>query len=435
MKLIINNPYRIAGILANSSPKEVAQQKARLIRYSSIGRQMNSAFDIPCLGKIDRSENSVKKAFSDIELNQDRVSKALFWLLKVNTFDETAINYLIEGELEKAIEIWEKVTNEKEVTSRNYSCFNNLGTLKLLGDTKKEIREGIEAKIKLIESGSFAEFIHAVADQTYTIDGEKETAKFVDDILTQFKGHYSTSETLHFFSNCNGTVKTYLSLKFTEEPLHNIETQIESTKARRKNNKLVAYELGLKLFQNCRGDLAKLKSLLGLNDLKYKMIADNLAKEVMQCGIDYFKEWEERKDPSDDGLRLLNYAKSIAVSSQTIERINSNIKGMEEFKDKEITQAIALLKSVKDAYTTNEAKIRTQVRIQEASLKYGQLIDWGKVNEVIKNSIDWDKVVELILSVIPRRNVEIIKKHQDVSKQNEYKTLVDFIIDKPMSFS
>ncbi|MEZ4986232.1 MAG: hypothetical protein R2795_14530 [Saprospiraceae bacterium] len=59
-----------------------------------------------------------QKAFSGIEQNQDKVSHSLFWFLKVNTFDETAINYLINGDKEKAVEIWDKVTNGKEVTSK-----------------------------------------------------------------------------------------------------------------------------------------------------------------------------------------------------------------------------------------------------------------------------------------------------------------------------
>lgn len=331
MKLIQDNPYRIAGILSNANARELERQKAKITRYASIGRRVDSELDFPFLGNIDRSESSITKAFSGIEQNQDKVSHSLFWFLKANTFDETAINYLINGDKDKAVEIWDKVTNGKEVTSKNFSCFNNIGTLKLLSDSKDEIKEGLEAKIKLIESSNFADFVHTVADQTYTIDNQKQAEKFVDDVLKQFKGQYSSSDTLKLFSNCNGTTQKYLSQKFTEEPLHNIESQIESTKNKRKTNKSGAYELGLKLFVNCKDDLATLKSLLGISDLKYKMIADNLAKEVMQCGIDYFQEWKESKNPSEEGLKLLKYAQSIAIGSQTKDRIKENINGIEEW--------------------------------------------------------------------------------------------------------
>ena len=331
MKLIQDNPYRIAGILANSSEKELQKQKSKISKYASIGKQVDSELDFPFLGNIDRSESSITRAFSGIEQNQDKVSHSLFWFLKANTFDETAINYLINGDKEKAVEIWDKVTNGKEITIKNFSCFNNIGTLKLISNSKDEIKEGIEAKIKLIESPCFSDFVHTVADQTYTIDNQKQAEKFVDDVLKQFKGRYSSSDTLKLFSYCNGNTQKYLSIKFTEEPLHKIESQIENTKNKRKTNKFGAYELGLKLFFNCKEDLTTLKSLLCTSDLKYMMIADNLAKEVMQCGIDYFQEWQESKDPSEEGLKLLKYAQSIAIGSQTKDRIKENINGIEEW--------------------------------------------------------------------------------------------------------
>lgn len=429
MKLIQDNPYRIAGILANASEREVVRQKSKISKSAGIGRQVDSELDFPFMNTIDRTDlNSVNKAFSGIEQNQDKVSHSLFWFLKTNTFDETAINYLINGDKEKATEIWDKVTSGKEVTSKNFSCFNNIATLKLLSDSEEEIKEGLEAKIKLIESPSFADFVHTVADQTYTIDNQKQTEKFVDDVLKHFKGKYSSSDTLKLFSNCNGTTQKYLSQKFTEEPLHKIESQIESTKNKRKTNKSGAYELGLKLFVNCKDDLATLKSLLGTSDLKYKMIADNLAKEVMQCGIDYFKELQETKNPIEESIKLLNYAKSIAVGSQTIERIDSNIEGIEELKDKEILQAIELLQSIKDAYESNKSKITAEVMAMP--LGYNQTINWTKVNQMIEKSIDWTKVVELVLKIIPKNNVDKIRQIDDTARLNKFKSLVDFLISK-----
>jgi hypothetical protein len=334
MKLIQDNPYRIAGVLANSSEKDLQRQKSKITKFASIGKHVESELDFPFLGNVNRSEGSIKKAFSGIEQNQDKVSHSLFWFLNANTFDETALNYLMSGDKDKAIEIWDKLTNGKEVTSKNFSCFNNIGTLKLLGDSKQELKEGIEVKIKLIESPSFADFVHTVADQTYTIDNQKQAEKFVDEVLKYFQGEYSSADTLKLFNNCNENIQKYLSQKFTEGPLHKIENQIESTKNKRKSNKSGAYELGLQLFLNCKDDLASLHSLLGTRDLRYKMIADNLAKEVMQCGIDYFQEWQEYTDPSEEGLKLLKYAQSIAIGAQTKDRIKENIDGIEEWAKK-----------------------------------------------------------------------------------------------------
>lgn len=433
MKLIQNNPYRIAGILANSSEKELQKQKSKITKYASIGKQIDSELDFPFFGNVDRSENSITKAFSGIEQNQDKVSHSLFWFLKSNNFDETAFNYLINGDKEKAVEIWDKVTNGKEVTSKNFSCFNNIGTLKLLSESQQEIQEGIEAKIKLIDSPSFTEFVHTVADQTYTIDNQKQTEKFIDDILKQFKGKYSSSDTLKLFSNCNGTTKKYLSQKFTEEPLHKIESQIETCKKKRKENKSNSYEFGLKLYTNTKDELAILKSILGTSDLKYKALADQLANEIMQCGIDYFNESQEnnsRDNYLESSQKLTKLADSIAVGKMAKDRAKDSLTSLEDMKDREINKAIAILNSIKLAYDKAISEIDAQVLKMTMQMSYNQTINYSKVDKMKEDCLNWNKVVEVVSEGIPINDVEMIQRCSNQSKVSEYKNLVDFLISK-----
>jgi hypothetical protein len=302
MTVIKNNPYRIAGILSNATERELQKQKTKIKAYTKVGKEIKSDFDFQILGSIDRTEDSVNKAFSNVEQSQDKVNYALFWFLNASPFDNTAFEYLKNGDEVKALEIWEKVTTDKDVNSKNFSAFNNLGTYKLLSRDKSDIKTGIEAKIKLIESDYFESFVHSVADETYTIDNQKQSEKLIDELLTQFKNQYSSAETMQLFSSCNGMTQQYLSKKFTEEPLHKIENQIESCKKKRKASKGNAYEYGLRLFTNTKEDLSLLKSLLGTSDLKYKAVADQLANEIMQCGIDYFNESQEN-DSSKDFLK------------------------------------------------------------------------------------------------------------------------------------
>ncbi|MCZ2356028.1 MAG: hypothetical protein LC115_04945 [Bacteroidia bacterium] len=433
MKLIQDNPYRIAGILANSSEKELQKQKSKITKYASIGKQVDSELDFPFFGNVDRSENSITKAFSGIEQNQDKVSHSLFWFLKSNNFDETAFNYLINGDKEKAVEIWDKVTNGKEVTSKNFSCFNNIGTLKLLSESQQEIQEGIEAKIKLIDSPSFTEFVHTVADQTYTIDNQKQTEKFIDDILKQFKGKYSSSDTLKLFSNCNGITKKYLSQKFTEEPLHKIESQIETCKKKRKENKSNAYEFGLKLYTNTKDELALLKSILGISDLKYKALADQLANEIMQCGIDYFNESQEnnsRDNYLESSQKLTKLADSIAVGKMAKDRAKDSLASLEDMKDREINKAIAILNSIKLAYDKAISEIDAQVLKMTMQMSYNQTINYSKVDKMKEDCLNWNKVVEVVSEGITINDVEMIQRCSNQSKVSEYKNLVDFLISK-----
>ncbi|WP_209332413.1 hypothetical protein [Lunatimonas salinarum] len=442
MELIQNNPYRIAGILSNATERELQKQKTKIKAYTKVGKEIKSDFDFQFLGNIDRTEESVNKAFSNVEQNQDKVNYALFWFLNVSPFDNTAIEYLKNGDEEKALEIWEKVTNDKDVNSKNFSAFNNLGTYKLLSRDKLDIKKGIEAKIKLIESDYFESFVHSVADETYTIDNQKQSEKLIDELLTQFKNQYSSSETLQLFSGCNGTTQRYLSKKFTEEPLHKIESQIESCKKKRKADKSRAYEFGLKLFTNTKDDLSLLKSLLGTSDLKYKAVADQLANEIMQCGIDYFNESQEN-DSSDDSLKqaqeLNETALSIAAGKLTRDRAKDSLATLEEMRDREVAQAIALLQSVKDAYETNEQKIRQQVKDLKESdplIKLGhRTINQSAVEDNIKNSIDWGKVNELLKEILPDESLERIKASTKNELKSEFTELANWLKEYSQSNS
>jgi len=161
------------------------------------------------INQINRNKENLTQAFSHIQQNQDKVNLSLFWFLNANPFDNTAIEYLKKGDEQKAFEIWEKVTQNKEVNSKNFSAFNNLGTYKLLSQSKDDIKDGIEAKIKLIESEYFENFVHSVADETFTIDNEKQIEKLVDELLAQFKNQYSSSEIVQLFSNCSSSIQKY----------------------------------------------------------------------------------------------------------------------------------------------------------------------------------------------------------------------------------
>jgi tetratricopeptide (TPR) repeat protein len=334
MNIVENNPYRVVGILSNVSARDLQRQKGKISKYASIGKEISSDLDFDFLDEADRSESDIQQAFSRIEQNQDKVYHSLYWLSDNNKFDELAITYLKKGDREKAISILEKITEGRDINSQNFSSFNNVGTLKLLSEYISEIKEGVEIKIKLIESDHFKNFVHLVADETCTIDSVKQTEKLVEDVIKYFEDDFDTDEIFDFFSNCSSTTQSYLSGKFTEDIIHRVEKLIESTKRNRKiEKKSDFFSYGNQLVENSKSDLKQLASILGKSNLKYKLIADNLAKEILQCGIDYFKDGMDHSDPSKGALKLLSHARRIARGTQIKIRIEENIDGIKEWAE------------------------------------------------------------------------------------------------------
>ncbi len=404
MELITNNPFRVAGVLSNASARELARQKAKISAYANIGREVNSEFDFESLGNISRSDTElVENAFSSIEQNHNRVNHALFWFLNVNAFDNTAIEYLKAGNTEKATDIWEKVTEGRDINSKNFSSFNNLGTLKLLSEDKDDIKGGIEAKVKLIESDLFKDFVHTVADETYVIAKDKQIELFIDALLVHLNNEYSREETIELFENCNGSAQSYLVKKFADDPIYKIEKQIENSKETRKDHQNDIYHPGLDLYNNNKDDLSFLKKILGIDDLKYIMIADRLANEITQCGIDHFNNKKDSTDPSRESLMLLRYAAYIAVGSQIKDRIKDNKEGIEEWTKIKIIDSD--IKAIVNLYnTTNEDDVKYP-SLRNALNKTGS----GRIPEAKR----------LIENAIPHLiNVKTVLKENDESYIN-----------------
>ena len=442
MKSILNNPYRIAGILANSSEKDILKQKSKIKRFSEVGKEITSEYDFSFLNSLQRTNSIIDKAFSDIEQNQNKVVHSLFWFTNLNTVDNTAIQHLITGNKEKAIEIWDKLTDEKEVTSKNFSAFNNIGTIYLLENSKEEIKQGITAKIKLIASENFKDFVHTVADETFSIDKNKQIEIFIDELLTQFKQKYSTAETMELFSNCNGTTQKYLSKKFTEEPIHKIETQIEQCTKKRTKDKSNAYKFGTDLYSNTKNELTLLKSIVGSTNLQYKMLADSIAKELQQCSIDYFNESQELERSNDyleEAMKLAKLAESVAVNDATKNKVKENISTLEGMKDRELSEIVMFLNSVKEAYAENEREIRQEVKKMEETdilLRMGhKTINWVAVEENIKNSINWGNVNDLVSGILTDKNLKKIKDSDKAEAKKEFWELINWTEDNSLKSS
>jgi len=346
MELIRQNPYHVIGILAGANQRTIAKQKAKINAFQKVGKSIEFDTDLEFTGNPDRSNGAVEKAFANIEINQNKLFNALFWFANNNHLDETALNYLQSGDLEKAEEIWEKVTSGKEVSSKNFTAFNNLGSLKLAstfanGSIEMEnLKEAVRLKTDLLTSDNFNDFCHLVADETYTVDQDKELEIFVNALLEEVNKskNIEAKKIPALIGNIHPKIKSLVSEKLTDTPLHNIERKTEQTKKARNDNPEDGLQLARKLYRDTKNDLTTLSELLVKTDLKYKMVADKLAKELLQCGIDYFKEYQEDEELHDgdlghDVMRLFKTARTIALGTQTKERITENIEGLQEWID------------------------------------------------------------------------------------------------------
>ena len=345
MKQISVNPFRIIGLLADCSEKDIQKQKSRINALLSVGKDISSEYDFNALGHLKRSEDDINTAFSKIEQSENKLNYGLFWFVNGNHLDEVAFNYLKGNNIEKAKEIWQKSTQTSEISEKNYSIYNNLGTLNLYAAFSSNsiiiefLSDAIKLKTLLIESELFSHLAHKIAGPTLHVNRKELKKHFAENLLNEltpyFKTGYSLSTFFEGIKDCDQEVISYLSSKLTDQPIHEIELSIEQGKKKRKEFPVEGFRIGSNLYTSTKDKLSILKTLLGSSNMQYQVIADNLAKEILQCGIDYFQEFRDSDtvNPYDDAIKLFKIAKSMAVGNQSKERINENISGLDEWNE------------------------------------------------------------------------------------------------------
>jgi len=444
MKSILYNPYRNVGLLIGATAREQDRQVKRLRQFIEAEQEPEQDFSFPAIGVLNRNLESISDSASKLNLNNDKMNAALFWFYNGNAIsDEPAFEALKDGKIDEAISIWNKLTLNADVSKRNASAFFNLATLYLSSvfankETQGQFFElGIHLKLKFLESNFTKEFKDLAADETLKISKKDIQLLFLRQVLNEAenKNDNSSIELLGIISSIEFTAREDFYKVFIEKPIEQIETKIEETKVKRKENKSLAVSLGTELFEQTEKNLILAHAVWGENSIKYSSIVDKVANEALQCSIDYFNYHQDANSEFEyveSALKLAKIAEKIALGKLTKDRIADCLNTLDEMKDKEISQAIKMLIMIKEAFEQNKAKINMDVLTMH--LGPNQTINWNKVNKMIDNCLDWEKVTTMIKETIPLRNVEKIKNHHNTSRVVEFKELMNFVVNK-LSFS
>jgi hypothetical protein len=297
---ISQNPYRTIGVLSNSGIKEIHKNLSKLKAYSQLGKKVDFDYDFNFLNlvEVERSTDTITKVESRILLDDNKVKYSLFWFLDCSSFDSIALSNLIKGNTDKAIEIWEKATKSNEVTSKNYTAFNNLSTLLFLNsleDSKSDIfnkskdsiqnlREAINYKCALISSNFFKDFSNDIGVTT-DISVSEIQSFFATTILEIINKNFSSKELVSLVDGLDESFASIVNTNLVKIPISNIKKNIKEASKDLTENEKNGIIIGKKLIKDSNKDLMYLKETLGVGDYQYEEIADKLANQILQCGI------------------------------------------------------------------------------------------------------------------------------------------------------
>ena len=153
----------------------------------------------------------------------------------------------------------------------------------------------------------------------------------------------------------NADWRNHLSAKAINPLINQLQVAVNEAKATRGKGPEARRKAGVKLMNDTKPLIKKLKALLPTTDIRYQTIVDKVGTEILQCGIDYFNvSGDEVTDKTHKAMVLQSYALSIVVSPMAKERCKQNVdilkKIIASLPPAEVIQEVnAIKKQLEDA--------------------------------------------------------------------------------------
>ena len=306
---IYNNPFRILGVYANASIKDIKANEAKAKAFLNVGREVTYPCDFnQLLSPIHRTAEMMASANSQLTLPNEKIKHALFWFVKVTPLDEIAFNHLANGNASQAIDIWEKK-----------KCFSSLLNISVLSLIQGQFIYSVQNMMELLGTETFRnDFIRTIIDETFQISEDILAHTFLDVFTNPAYVKALLSDSI-----LPNKYKGYIKDKLVVPTIAGIESEITKAKSIKRENSSARYNAGIKLMNLSKNKLAELKKLLVGNDMRYQIIADKLGLEILQCGIDYYNNSDDA-DAAHKAMRLQSYAQTIVVGQMAKDRCKQN---------------------------------------------------------------------------------------------------------------
>ena len=306
---IYNNPFRILGVYANASIKDIKANEAKAKAFLNVGREVTYPCDFnQLLLPIQRTAEMMASANSQLTLPNEKIKHALFWFVKVTPLDEIAFNHLANGNASQAIDIWEKK-----------KCFSSLLNISVLSLIQGQFIYSVQNMMELLGTETFRnDFIRTIIDETFQISEDILAHTFLDVFTNPAYVKALLSDSI-----LPNKYKGYIKDKLVVPTIADIESEITKAKSIKRENSSARYNAGIKLMNLSKNKLAELKKLLVGNDMRYQIIADKLGLEILQCGIDYYNNSDDA-DAAHKAMKLQSYAQSIVVGQMAKDRCKQN---------------------------------------------------------------------------------------------------------------
>ena len=319
LNLISENPFRVLGVYADSSAKDRAANSSKLKAFLKVGKSLSFPTDFAAILPVPtRTPESVAAAEAALALPADRLRRAQFWFLNAKPADAIAFNRLGSGDIAGAADVWAKIGHTSAVQNR-LVCELIQGNLRS-ALAVAELIYGNDVRLH-----QFAEII--VPDAAGT-DFEKLRNDFYE-ALCDAAGAENVLAAMP-----NSALRGRIRGQAAKPILDEIYALVAAAKNERKCGVFseAALAAGTRLMNSARPLLQKLRATAEESSSDYRMTADKVGLEVLQCAIEFFNKSND-DEAARRAMPLIKFAQATVTGTMARERCDENARIMQENLD------------------------------------------------------------------------------------------------------
>lgn len=362
MELVLNNPFRILGLPASSSARDISKRVSDLETFAELGKSKSFSNDFPTLGPIDRCLESIKDAARKIEQAEGRLFHSFFWFRSGDSVDEMAFESLNVGNLEEASDLWNKQLAKKG--GKKYTWRLNRSVLRLLTAAKavldlEKFDEALEDLGFVIDDDLDKSIEAVLGGNEAGLNREAFWKRMIDELLalvhsypTNPYGKHSISIVDSFWSFPD-PAKEYAASKVINPLIETIKEAITRSESLREADdyESIKKKNGLDSVETI---IHQLHEVLDENDLRFQSIANAYASEICSCAVHALNE----HDDSTVASILINWAAEMPSYARIEARITENKANIDKWvasaREEELFEPISKKLDVK-IYTLAQA--------------------------------------------------------------------------------
>ena len=368
--VITNNPFRILGVYSNCKQADIVRNFSRIKAFVNVGKEVHFPSDMDViLPRIERSIDSAQNAVSAINLPIDKLNYALFWFCQANDDDSAGLECLQNGDIESALSHF---TNND-----SYSSLINAAILFLV---RGDIENAVNAYGTLIHNDqNRLQFCHAICDETVESSELELSHRILDELIREV----GAKKIFPLISNKDDY--SFVRESAIREPVAIINSEISKAKKVSSTDAVNSLSAGKTLISSTSNALSDLKSVVGTDDASYQSIVDSLAKQILQCGINYYNNSSDY-NRAQQALELQKYALDLAQGKLIKERCQKNydilLKAIDELPPESISHEVSSIQEAIKEFVAKPDKIKYSLSLVRNCWEYLKKIEstLGKKN-------------------------------------------------------